>query len=253
MTSNFSAETQKGPAVITSVTKSGGQQFHGSGFFYARNYVLNANDALNNAQNPIVERPANAYYYPGFTFGGPVIIPGTRFNKSRQKLFFFTGYEYFHQVLDTGLLRATVPTAGEINGDFSDAELAKEGPNAGARKFPAAWGTQVPQSAIDPNMVALMKLYPAANADPNGNKAVLTTFSPRFSIRTTCNGRAAWTTTSATTLRSSSATTCSARRSNSRLDCGGGRQIRSLIQRRWKARISPTQSLAPSPTFLVQP
>jgi hypothetical protein len=151
------------------VTKSGGQQFHGSGFFYARNYVLNANDALNNAQNPIVERPANAYYYPGFTIGGPVIIPGTRFNKSRQKLFFFTGYEYFHQVLDTGLLRATVPTAGELAGDFSDAELAKEGPNHGDRKFPVGWGTQVPQSAIDPNMVALMKLYPAANADPNGN------------------------------------------------------------------------------------
>ena len=170
LTSNFSAETQKGPAVITSVTKSGGQQFHGSGFFYARNYVLNANDALNNAQSPIVERPANAYYYPGFTFGGPVIIPGTRFNKSRQKLFFFTGYEYFHQVLDTGLLRATVPTAGELAGDFSDAELAKEGPNHGARNFPAGWGTQVPQSAIDPNMVALMKLYPAANADPNANK-----------------------------------------------------------------------------------
>ncbi|HEX4488774.1 MAG TPA: hypothetical protein VH088_21030, partial [Terriglobales bacterium] len=169
LTSNFSAETQKGPAVITSVTKSGGQQFHGSGFFYARNYVLNANDALNNSQNPIVERPANAYYYPGFTFGGPVIIPGTRFNKSRQKLFFFTGYEYFHQVLDTGLLRATVPTSGELAGDFSDSELAKEGPNAGARKFPTAWGTQVPQSAIDPNMVALMKLYPAANADPNSN------------------------------------------------------------------------------------
>jgi hypothetical protein len=169
MTSNFSAETQKGPAVITSVTKSGGQQFHGSGFFYARNYVLNANDALNNAQNPIIERPANAYYYPGFTFGGPVIIPGTGFNKSRQKLFFFTGYEYFHQVLDTGLLRATVPTAGELTGDFSDAELAKEGPNAGARKFPVGWGTQVPQSAIDPNMVALMKLYPAPNADPSSN------------------------------------------------------------------------------------
>ncbi len=32
MTSNFSAENQKGPAVITSVAKSGGKDFHGSGF-----------------------------------------------------------------------------------------------------------------------------------------------------------------------------------------------------------------------------
>ena len=35
MTSNFSAENQKGPAVITSVAKSGGKDFHGSAFLYA--------------------------------------------------------------------------------------------------------------------------------------------------------------------------------------------------------------------------
>ena len=33
-----------------------------------------------------------------------MLIPETRFNKNRDKLFFFTGYEYFYQVLDTGLL-----------------------------------------------------------------------------------------------------------------------------------------------------
>src|SRR5277367_5987763 len=79
LTSNFSAENQKGPAVISSVAKSGGKDFHGSAFFYARNYALNANDALFNANGQ--SRPENKYYYPGGTFGGPVIIPGTRFNK----------------------------------------------------------------------------------------------------------------------------------------------------------------------------
>ena len=49
LTSNFSAENQKGPAVITSVTKAGGSDFHGTAFFYARNYVLNSNDAYANA------------------------------------------------------------------------------------------------------------------------------------------------------------------------------------------------------------
>lgn len=34
--SNFSAENQKGPIVASSVAKSGTNQFHGSGFFYAR-------------------------------------------------------------------------------------------------------------------------------------------------------------------------------------------------------------------------
>ena len=50
--SNFSAENQKGPAVISSVAKSGGQDFHGSGFFYARHYALNANDWLFQREQP---------------------------------------------------------------------------------------------------------------------------------------------------------------------------------------------------------
>ncbi|MGO9255063.1 MAG: carboxypeptidase regulatory-like domain-containing protein [Bryobacteraceae bacterium] len=174
--SNFSAENQKGPAVITSVAKSGGKDFHGSAFFYARNYVLNANDALFNASG--APRPENKYYYPGGTIGGPVIIPGTRFNKDRNKLFFFSGFEYFYQVLDTGLLRATVPTSSELGGNFSPSSVAAEGNltanggppgqmNAAAlAMFP---GGIIPSNMIDPNMQNLMKLYPAVNANPNAN------------------------------------------------------------------------------------
>jgi len=171
LTSNFSAENQKGPAVVTSVSKSGGHDFHGSAFFYARNYSLNANDALFNANGQ--PRPENKYYYPGGTIGGPVLIPGTRFNKNRNKLFFFTGYEYFYQVLDTGLLRATVPTSGMINGNFSPAELSKLG-NITASGGPPGQVNQatfpggiIPANLIDPNTQAMMKLYPQPNADSN--------------------------------------------------------------------------------------
>ncbi len=176
LTSNFSAENQKGPAVISSVAKSGGSQFHGSAFFSARNFDLNANDALFNANGQ--SRPQNKYYFPGGTVGGPVLIPGTKFNKNRDKLFFFTGFEYYYQVLDTGLLRATVPTPGMLNGNFSPSEInmlgnvdASGGPpgqlNAAAlAKYP---GGIIPTSALDPNMIALMKQYPAPNADPNAN------------------------------------------------------------------------------------
>jgi len=177
LTSNFSAENQKGPVLITSVTKSGGRDYHGSAFFSARNHSLNANDWLNNFSR--IQQPANAYYYPGATIGGPVLIPGTGFNKSRNKLFFFTGFEYFHQVLDTGLLRATVPTDGMINGDFSPTELAKLGSKTASGLPPGHVdptvfpGYQIPAftpgctNCIDPNMQALMKLFPRPNADPN--------------------------------------------------------------------------------------
>jgi hypothetical protein len=170
--SNFSAENQKGPAVISSVAKSGGKDFHGSAFFYARNYAMNANDAYQNALG--VPRQENKYYYPGITIGGPVLIPGTRFNKNRNKLFFFTGYEYFNQTLDTGVLKATVPTAGELTGNFSPAEVAKEG-NIIANQGPPGQikdtvkypGGIIPANLIDKNMASLMKLYPQPNANPN--------------------------------------------------------------------------------------
>ena len=178
LTSNFSAEEQKGPVVITSVTKSGGKHFHGSAFFSARNHALNANDWLNNFSG--IQQPANSYYYPGGTIGGPVLVPGTNFNKSRSKLFFFTGFEYYHQTLDTGLLRATVPTAGMLTGNFSPAEVSKEGILTAANKPPgqlnasalaAFGGTTIPActgtpngKCIDPNMLALAKLFPAPNA-----------------------------------------------------------------------------------------
>jgi hypothetical protein len=178
LTSNFSAENQKGPILITSVTKSGGQSFHGNAFFSARNHALNANDWLNNFSG--VQQPANSFYYPGGSVGGPVIIPGTNFNKSRNKLFFFTGFEYFRQTLDTGLLRATVPTDGMINGDFSPTEVAKLGTKTASGNppgqvsqadFPAyqipACTTAGQTGCIDPNMQALMSLYPRPNADPN--------------------------------------------------------------------------------------
>ncbi|MGA2073637.1 MAG: carboxypeptidase-like regulatory domain-containing protein [Terriglobia bacterium] len=190
LTSNFSAENQKGPVVVSSVTKSGGSQFHGSAFFSARNAALNANDALNNASG--APKPGNKYYYPGGTLGGPVTIPG-KFNTNRDKLFFFTGFEYFYQVLDTGLLRATVPTSSMTqNGDFSTASLEQIGdanlgyitasgapvgspcPGGGAYTpclnaaglalYPNG---QIPTTAMDQNMLNLMKLYPQANANPN--------------------------------------------------------------------------------------
>ena len=212
LTGNYGADNQKGPILITSVTKSGGQQFHGSGFFSARNYVMNANDALNNASG--VARPENKYYYPGATIGGPVIIPGTNFNKHRDKLFFFAGFEYFYQVLDTGLIRATVPTSDMLNGNFSTSELEKigiptgslgtsnttsyqgangsqigtacpgTGPGTTVAYLPClsasamsafgfakdtgdlGWSGKIPTADLNSNMLALMKLYPAANADP---------------------------------------------------------------------------------------
>ncbi len=66
-------------------------------------------------------RPQESYYYPGATIGGPVIIPGTGFNKKRNKLFFFDGYEFYKQLNDAGIESAFVMTPQMLSGDFSAA------------------------------------------------------------------------------------------------------------------------------------
>jgi len=129
LTSNFSAENSKGPVVINSIAKSGGRDFHGLLGFSARNAALNANRWVNGATN--TPKPANKFYYPEGQISGPVIFPHSSFNHNRDKLFFFSGFEYYYQVLDTGLLGATVPTDGMRTGNFAPAEIAKTG-NASA-------------------------------------------------------------------------------------------------------------------------
>ncbi len=156
--SNFSAENQKGPAVISSVAKSGGQRFHGSLYFDARNAALNANDWLSNYSN--IPKPGNKYYYPGFTIGGPVLLPFTNFNRKRDKLFFFTGFQYFYQVLDTGLLRATVPTAGERNGNLLP------GRTGGSKLGTITASGSAPQPL---NAAALAKHFPAESFQRHGS------------------------------------------------------------------------------------
>ncbi|MFB3922871.1 MAG: carboxypeptidase regulatory-like domain-containing protein [Terriglobia bacterium] len=116
-TANFTAENAKGPVIVNTVTKAGGNTFHGSAYMYGRNSKWNANDAFNNMVG--APKPKSSYYYPGGNIGGPVVIPGTGFNRSRQKLFFFEGYENYHQTLDGGVARAFIMTPEMLDGDFS--------------------------------------------------------------------------------------------------------------------------------------
>ena len=114
---NFGAENAKGPTTINVVSKAGGRDFRGTGYLYARHYNWNSNEwFLNKTDNPASgaqNKPENKFYFPGFNIGGPLLIPGTDFNKNRDKLFFFFGYEYYKQDLDTGTLQVMGADAGD--------------------------------------------------------------------------------------------------------------------------------------------
>lgn len=118
LTSNFTADNPKGPVVVNTVTKAGGNEFHGSTWFYARNDNMNAEESYEKELG--IAKPNGSYYYPGGGVGGPIIIPGTKFNKDRKKLFFHESYEYYKQLQDYGADSAYVMTPAMIdNGDFS--------------------------------------------------------------------------------------------------------------------------------------
>ena len=178
LTSNFGAESSKGPVVINAVGKSGSQQFHGEAYVYARNYAMNANNWLNNAAglNPagqmISPRPPTRYWYPGGQIGGPIYIPGKNFNRNKDKLFFFFAAQYYKQNVDNGVYRAVVPTQAMRNGDFSDVDYIKSlngsGVNTGlnASKYPNGI---IPQTDIPSTGKGLMNIYPLSNANPVAN------------------------------------------------------------------------------------
>ncbi|NYF77828.1 TonB-dependent receptor [Granulicella arctica] len=120
-TSNFGADSAKGPVVINAVGKSGGSEFHGTAYIFARNGALNANDWYSNYQS--AARPPTSYYYPGGNVGGPVLVPGTSFNRNH-KLRFFAGFEVYKQDLFYGLLQSFIPTPRMLSGDLTPASIA---------------------------------------------------------------------------------------------------------------------------------
>jgi hypothetical protein len=203
LTSNFTSENIKGPVVVNTVTKSGGSTFHGEGYIYARNQAMNAEDAFNrqtevqNGLAPGFLKVPSSYYFPGGNIGGPLYIPGTGFNKSRKKFFFFEGFELYRQDLDGGVDRSFVPTDAMLGGDFSalsQPQYANVGhstvahvPTTPAPGTRLGWdgpsgrvshsfggpctgitGGVIDPGCIDPNAQALLRSYlPEPNADPS--------------------------------------------------------------------------------------
>ena len=112
VTNNVSAQYGNyAGGVVNVTTKSGTNSYHGTGYDYFRNTVLNANNYFNKlAHLPRAPLVQNQF---GATLGGPI---------KKDKTFFFFGYDgtrAHSAVLST----TTLPTAAEIGGNFSAAGL----------------------------------------------------------------------------------------------------------------------------------
>jgi outer membrane receptor protein involved in Fe transport len=91
-TSNYSAEYGRSAGGVTNaVTKSGTNEFHGSGFLYDRNNKLGArnprstiNQVINGVTTPVAFKAKDVRYQFGGTIGGPIV---------KDKVFFFFSYD----------------------------------------------------------------------------------------------------------------------------------------------------------------
>ena len=142
-------------AQINIVTRSGTNDFHGSGYYFGRNEALASKDYfLEQAGQP--KGPLSVHDFGG-TIGGPIV---------KDKLQFFFSEEWNRE--KRGVTRATfVPTAAERAGDFSQGVV--EGcsevpvdPRTG-EPFP---GNKIPAGDLSPAGLLVMQLYPLPNT-PN--------------------------------------------------------------------------------------
>jgi hypothetical protein len=115
LTSNYSAEFGlSSGGTISSVLKSGTQEFHLSFWEFFRNDALDARNYFNSAPSPVAELRYNLY---GFNVGGPVTF-GRIYNPNKTKTFFFYNMEW-RKLIQGQTLNQTVPRAAYYGGDFS--------------------------------------------------------------------------------------------------------------------------------------
>jgi hypothetical protein len=162
-------ETQNTPAsylsggagVISLVTKSGTNKFHGDVFGVFRPDALSANDYFNKQseiQNSEPNTPPSFHrYQEGGAIGGPI---------KKDKLFFFADYEDTQQVQFEGLKTYAVPTTAERSGDFSQMGFTiydptlPDNPDGTRQPFP---GNKIPTASLNPIGLLYLSMMPTCN------------------------------------------------------------------------------------------
>lgn len=151
ITSGFAAEYGRfAGGILTVVTKSGSNRFHGSLYHFLRNDVWDATGYFDGNKAKLRRNQFGA------TLSGPVIKNNTFFLYTWESL----------RLVDGKTQLGIVPRAEFFNGDFSQASnafgrpLTLVDPLNSRRAFP---NNQISVSRFDPVALKLARFYPAAN------------------------------------------------------------------------------------------
>lgn len=164
-TNFFSAEYgQTGGGVVNMVTKSGTNEFHGTGYWFFRDGTLNANDWFANRGG--VARPSYRRNQWGGVLGGPV---------KKNQTFFFAAYENT-RAKTPQTNTSTFPTLEQRDGDFSRT-LNGSGQlmtiydplsyNAATGTRQAFAQNRIPQNRINPVVAKVLPFMPQPNQVTN--------------------------------------------------------------------------------------
>jgi predicted heme/steroid binding protein len=177
LTANYAPEFGRSSGgQIRIVTRSGGQDFHGSAYEYLRNTAFNAN-TWTRTHTPGQNFTAPIHYNQfGYNIGGPFYIPN-KFNSAKSKVFWYWGQEWVRYRF-TDLSTWAVPSMLMRQGDFSELLSPSNvylnraapirDPNTGV-PFP---NNVIPSNQRSPSGLGILKAYPVPNLSSpiNGNQ-----------------------------------------------------------------------------------
>jgi hypothetical protein len=164
---------------VNVVTKSGGNQYHGTAFYFLRNNYADAR-GYNFTTIPFPAKLPFRYNDYGFVLNGPLSIP--KLFDAKNKLFFMVNKEWFSQSQEVQN-NATLPTAAVEAGNFTGYTLKAGGApvtiydpatgnanGTGRTPFP---GNVIPANRIDPTSALVLKefYHPAATTQFTNNYA----------------------------------------------------------------------------------
>lgn len=155
-------------AMVSAVTASGTNEFHGALYHFLRNNKLDARNFFDRG-----EVPPFRFNQFGGSLGGPVYLPGY---SGKDRSFFFFNYEGQRRRRQTTSI-ATVATPAQRAGDLSTLPLQIYDPLSGnsatGRRQPFA-GNLIPADRIDPIARALMDYWPQPNLPGNAANYITT-------------------------------------------------------------------------------
>jgi hypothetical protein len=157
LTSGFSAEYGRyAGGMLTAVTKSGSNRFHGSLYEFMRNDVFDAKGYFDPER---LKLRRNQF---GATISGPVRIP--KLYNGRNRTFFLFAWDSLREI-NGNAERALTPTPEMLRGDFSNVLGANGRPivlTDTVNRVPFA-NNQIPANRFDPVAVKLLRYFPAPN------------------------------------------------------------------------------------------